>query len=330
MTNHTEIFSSPLHSVANQTGESPSNFTKTVRRMVRANLKQRKTDTPLHFRLPAWLAIALVLVGCAQTPKLYTMQPEGLEAIRSEISTIGVCISPEPPESEVMLPAKGVWGGLKRGIVVGASWPIMIGFASPIPGGTFLGVLVAPLGAVIGGIYGIFTAVPTEEIEHAEVVLAIASEQIKQHKLRDTFIKNVIDMGNTKTELTFVAWQEARLSTDTHNQASLHNPLKEKIDARLNIQVLKVGLQGSYTIDPPTDTFVQIHVELIRLKDDTILLDEHFTCASDEERTYQDWADQAGSDVVHEFRDCVPELAEKIIDDFFMVYPIRWSDDAHF
>jgi hypothetical protein len=26
----------------------------------------------------------------------------------------------------------------------------------------------------------------------------------------------------------------------------------------------------------------------------------------------------------------VPELAEKIIDDFFMVYPIRWSDDAHF
>jgi hypothetical protein len=47
-------------------------------------------------------------------------------------------------------------------------------------------------------------------------------EQIKQHKLRDTFIKNVIDMGNTKTELTFVAWQEARLSTDTHIQASLH------------------------------------------------------------------------------------------------------------
>jgi hypothetical protein len=26
----------------------------------------------------------------------------------------------------------------------------------------------------------------------------------------------------------------------------------------------------------------------------------------------------------------VPELTEKIIDDFFMVYPIRWNDDVHF
>ena len=277
--------------------------------------------------LIAWLVVALAMAGCAQTPAIYTMRPEALEAIRSEISTIGVYISPEPPETEVMLPAKGVWGGLKRGIVVGASLPIMIGFASPLPGGTVLGVLIAPLGAVIGGIYGIFTAVPAEEVEHAEVVLAIAAEQIKQRKLRDEFIKRVIDLGNTQTELTFVEWQAASASVDTHNQAPLSYPQKEKIDALLNIQVQKVGLHGIYTIDPPTDTFVQVHVELIRLKDDTILLDEHFTCASDEERTYQDWADQGGSDVIHEFRDCVPELTEKIIDDFFMVYPINWNDD---
>jgi hypothetical protein len=76
-----------------------------------------------------------------------------------------------------MLPAKGVWDGLKRGIVVGASLPIMIGLTSPIPGGTFLGILVSPFGAVIGGIYGIFTAVPADEVEHAEVVLAIAQRK---------------------------------------------------------------------------------------------------------------------------------------------------------
>jgi len=75
--------------------------------------------------------------------------------------------------------------------------------------------------------------------------------------------------------------------------------------------------------EPLTDTFVEVHVELIRLKDDTILIDEHFTCASDQERTYKDWADQAGSDVIFEFRDCVPELTEKIIDDLFMVYPVN-------
>jgi hypothetical protein len=109
--------------------------------------------------------------------------------------------------------------------------------------------------------------------------------------------------------LTFVTWQEARTSTHSHDNAPPFNPLKESIDALLKIQVEKTGLHGSYSIDPPTDTFVQIDVETYPFEDDTILLDEHFTCASDQERTYQDWADQAGSDVIHEFRDCVPELA---------------------
>ena len=279
--------------------------------------------------LTAWLVAVLVMAGCAQTPAIYTMQPEALEAIRSEISTIGVYISPEPPETEVMLPAKGVWGGFKRGIVVGASLPIMIGFASPIPGGTFLGILVSPFGAIIGGIYGIFTAVPAEEVEHSEVILSIAAEKIRESKLRDAFIRNLIDMGNTTTELTFVDWQESRASSHSYNNTHRSYPPQASIDALLRIQVKKVGLLGSYSIDPPTDTFVQIHVELIRLKDDTILLDEDFTCASGEERPYQDWADQGGTDVIHEFRDCVPELSEKIIDDFFMVYPINWNDDFH-
>jgi hypothetical protein len=282
------------------------------------------------FVLTAWLVVVLVMAGCARTPGIYTMQPEALESIRSEISSVGVYISPEPPETAVMLPAKGVWGGLKRGIVVGASLPIMIGLTSPIPGGTFLGILVSPFGAVIGGIYGIFTAVPADEVEHAEVVLAIATEKIRQKKLRDTFIKNLIAMGNATTELTFVAWQEARTSTHSHDNAHPFNPPKESVDALLKIQVEKTGLHGSYSIDPPTDTFVQIDVKLIRLQDNTILLDEHFTCASDQERTYKDWADQAGSDVIYEFQDCVPELIEKIIDDFFMVYPINWNDDFHF
>lgn len=270
-----------------------------------------------------WLVVVLVIAGCARTPAIYTMQPEALESIRSEISTVGVYISPEPPETTVMLPAKGVWGGLKRGIVVGASLPIMIGLTSPIPGGTFLGILVAPFGAVVGGIYGIFTVVPAEEVDHAEVVLAIATEKIRGKKLRDAFIRNLIDMGNTKTESTFVDWQEARVPTQPNRYPHLSYPQQESIDALLKIQVEEVGLHGTYSIDPPTDTFVEVHVELIRLKDDTILIDEHFTCASDQERTYKDWADQAGSDVILEFRDCVPELTEKIIDDLFMVYPVN-------
>jgi hypothetical protein len=277
-------------------------------------------------RLIPLLVLLLALHGCAQTPAIYTMQPSALETIRAEISTVGVYLSPERPETEVLLPAKGVWGGLKRGIVVGASLPVMIGFVSPIPGGTVLGLLVSPFGALIGGFYGVFTAIPAEEVEHAEVILAIATEKIRQRGLSDRFIENIIDLGHARTRLNFVALPEAHASS----LANPPHPPMESIDVRLQIQVQKTGLNGMYSIDPSTDTFVQVHVQLVRLRDNTILLEEHFTCASDEERTFNDWADQSGADLIDEFQDCVPELAEKIVDDFFRVYPIDWSDGAAF
>ena len=283
-------------------------------------------ETITHPRMIPFLVAMLMLAGCAKTPHIYTMQPSALETIRAEISTIGVYLSPERPQTEVLLPAKGVLGGLKRGVVVGASLPVMIGFVSPIPGGTFLGLLVSPFGALIGGVYGVFTAVPAEEVEHAEVILEMATEKIRQRGLSDRFIENIIDLGHARTQLKFVALPEAHASPLSKPP---HSPM-DAVDARLQIQVQKTGLQGMYSIDPPTDTFVQVHVQLVRLRDNTILLEEHVTCASDEERTFKDWADQSGANLIDEFQNCVPELAEKIVDDFFRVYPIDWSDSAAF
>ena len=276
-----------------------------------------------------WICVSVVTLasfGCAPTPHIYTMPPSALETIRAELSTIGVHMSPERPKTEVLQPAKGVWGGLKRGLVVGATLPVMIGFASPIPGGTFLGLLVSPLGALAGGIYGVYTAVPAEEVEHAEVMLAMASEKVRTQGLRKDFIDAVIDLGNRHTPFTFVAWPR----TDERGNAQPSSASDHRIDARLAVRVERVGLRGIYHVDTPTDTFIQIHVQLAGLRDDAILLDERFICASDEERNYSEWADQNGIDLIDEFRDCIPELAEKIVDDLFRVYPMRWREGVAF
>jgi hypothetical protein len=45
-------------------------------------------------RMMPLLVVMLMLAGCAQTPKIYAMQPSALESIRSEISTVGVYLSP--------------------------------------------------------------------------------------------------------------------------------------------------------------------------------------------------------------------------------------------
>jgi len=279
-----------------------------------------------HSRLIFVSVVTLASFGCAPTPHIYTMQPSALETIRADISTIGVQMSQERPKTAVLQPAKGVWGGLKRGIVVGATLPVMIGFASPIPGGTFLGLLVSPFGALAGGIYGIYTAVPAEEVEHAEVMLAMAADKVRQQGLRGDFIDAVVELGNRHTPLTFVACPR----TDKRGSLQPYPASDHRIDAQLTVRVERAGLRGIYHVDPPTDTFIQVHVQLVGLQDDGILLDERFICASDEERSYSKWAEQAEVDFIDEFRACVPELAEKIVDDFFRVYPMRWRDGVAF
>lgn len=272
------------------------------------------------------LFFSMMAAGCARTPAIYVMEPASLEAVRSGMSTVGVSLTPDPPETDVLLPAKGVGGGIKRGIVFGAAMPVMLGFASPVPGGTTIGLLASPFCAVAGGIHGVSTAVPAEEVERAEAMLELAADNLRQMGLREEFVNNVIDSGNERTNVQFVAWPETTITPPAEGWAKHPDPKVGDIDARLEISVEETGLRGMYSIDPPMDTFIRIRVQLIRSKDHAILLDEHFICASDEERTFADWADHEGSDMIDEFRTCVPELAEKIIDDFFLVYPLEWND----
>jgi hypothetical protein len=283
------------------------------------------TNTSMRSVALTMLSFLMIVAGCAQTPKIYVMDPAALETIRSGISAVGVCLSPELPENEMLLPAKGVWGGIKRGIVFGAALPVMLGFASPVPGGTYIGLLVSPLGAIVGGIYGVSTAVPAQEVEHAETMLMIAADNLRQMGLRENFVNCVIDRGNAHTTIQFINLPETPTSPLGESKTPPSNLRMDAVDAQLKIRVKQTGMRGIYSINPPMDTFMQIHVQLVRSSDNAILLDEHFICSSDEERTFADWADHEGSDFEDEFKSCVPELAGKIIDDFFLVYPLEWN-----
>ena len=94
------------------------------------------------------------------------------------------------------------------------------------------------------------------------------------------------------------------------------------IDTVLEVRTEKNGLLGSYSIDPPSDTYVEGRVRLIRVKDNNVLLDETIVWASEAERKLIEWTENEGQLIVDEFISCVQELAEKIVDDFFLVYPI--------
>ena len=271
----------------------------------------------LIFLLWCWPSI---FYGCSATPRIYTMPPQPLEIIRADVGTVGVALVELPSESEVLMPAKGFWGGARRGFIVGARLPVLIGFVSPVPGGTLLGIFVAPFTAMFGGVYGAITAPPTMEVEVAEKTLEEASAEIKQMGLREIFLETVIGLGNDRTGHRFLRLLD--IATGQPNKEILYNPSDlPGVDTVLELKIVKTGLRGSYGIDPSVNTFVQTRIRLIRLKDNTDLLDETLYCQSDQERTFQEWSQKAGIFLIAEFRSCVSELAEKTIDDFFLVYP---------
>jgi hypothetical protein len=263
--------------------------------------------------------LASLFLGCSATPRIYTMPPRELENIRADVGTVGVVLVEVPAKSEVLMPAKGFWGGAKRGVVVGARLPVLVGFVSPIPGGTALGIIVAPFTAMFGGMYGAVTAPSVQEIEAAEMLLDNAVAEIRQMDLRTDFINTVVRMGNDRTGKTFVRLPESGVApastVNLYNSSNL-----SAIDSILELKIEKTGLRGSYQINPPLDVFVQTKIRLIRTMDNSVWLEETFLCLSDEEWTFQEWSRQEIV-FVEEFKTCVPELAEKIIDDFFLVYP---------
>ena len=89
----------------------------------------------------------------------------------------------------------------------------------------------------------------------------------------------------------------------------------------LELRVERGGLWGLYTVKPPSSAFVEIRARLIRMSDNEVLLDDVLFCAS-EERSYKEWSQNEGRLFLESVVSCMPRLAEKVVDDFFLVYPL--------
>jgi hypothetical protein len=261
------------------------------------------------------------LLGCSHTPKIYKMQPERVEKIRSDLGTIGVTISSYPLKRKIIKPAKGVLGGAARGVVIGAAMPVVIGAVSPVPGGTVMGALVAPYTAVAGSVYGAIKAVPPAEVKKAEAASDRAIARLQEMNLRQSFLTEVVKLGKERTDLRFIPLSDMgprhRKEVVQYGQMDIPG-----IDYILELRPESAGLMGPYRIDPPSTAFLKVSARLIRKHDNEVVISESYVCASEAKRTYTEWAENDGQLFVDEFLCCLPELAEKIVDDFFLVYPL--------
>ncbi len=211
---------------------------------------------------------------------------------------------------------------MARGFVVGATTAIVIGALAPVPGGTFIGLLVAPFTAVAGGVYGATKGVPPKDIEKAQAALDQAIERLKTMNLRQTFIEEVAALGEYRTGREFVELPES--GPKDPKEVVRYDQMKfQDIDNVLELRIEEAGLLAPYSFNPPSKAFIKVLVRLSRAEDNQILIDETLFCVSEVDRKYIDWAENEGQFFVDEFVACIPEISEKIVDDFFLVYPIK-------
>ena len=288
--------------------------------------QQRCRDVPMRPLLAltglclAIVAGSLAAGGCAHVPGAYTMPPYAVEEIHAQLSRVGVVVASDRAELSFARPAKGWTGGALRGLASGAFKTLAVGVIVPVPGSALVGVILAPVGGLVGMTYGIANAVPAEEVEQAEKAIDHALDRLQalqpQHTIRDA----VVQRGRERTPFEFVALADLGPQTPTdvvrYEAQDLPN-----IDTILELQVAKGGLKGPWEIDPSSSAFIEMRARLIRVSDHTVLYDDTISCRS-EERKYTAWAVQQGQPLYEAFIACLPRLTEKVIDDFFLVYPL--------
>lgn len=248
------------------------------------------------------------------------MEPQEIGGIRSETGTVGVVLASYPTPVEAVLPAKGWWGGAKRGFVAGAMAPVVISFFIPVPGGRVAGVLVSPFTAVAGSIYGAAKALPAETVDATEDVLKEAGVRAHGMNFHEYFLTEVLKTGKERSSWKFVPLPGT--GPKAVKEVVHYDPREiPGIDSILEIRAERAGLRGFLRINPPSSAFIRLRSRLIRVTDNKILLDETVSCES-EERLFEQWGEDGGQRFIDAFRSCIPRLAEKVVEDFFLVRPI--------
>jgi len=252
----------------------------------------------------AGFALAFFAACSACTPSIFDLSPQEAQRLRAPLGRIGVRSESGGAEITFRQPAKGVLGGAGRGAVVGAVLPIAIGAVIPLPGTTFLGALAAPFTAAVGMIYGAIVAPPRAEVNSAEAAIDRAVATLRETQPRRRLQDSIVQQGRARTGRLFVA---------------LDDTGGDEVDAVLDLTDQRAGLEGAWRVNPPLIAFAETRVRLQTTSGET-LLEETIFC-SGEERSYSEWAATDASLFAAAMNLCVEALAEKVVDDFFLIYP---------
>lgn len=265
----------------------------------------------------AWL-LTLVLVGqvgCATHPR--SISPPS-EQVRAQLGTIGIVSPSLAPEPALQGPTSGKVAGAAKGAGLGAGYMILGGLEAGAHAGQggavvlLMAIGLAPVAALVGGIYGAVAAEPAAKVKEAETALQGAfADQKVQEALRD----QVLEMARDRAGRRLV-------------------PAGTDVDSILEVGVSSLGLVGPPAVNPGLSLVVHACPRLIRVADDVELYPSGphgpraLAYASAPEK-FVEWGAEGARLFREEMERAWQALAEKVVEDVFLVHlppGRRWSD----
>jgi hypothetical protein len=255
--------------------------------------------------LPLVLLIALLLsCGCAATkhpkPVTYVVLPAPPpDEVRRNLGVVTI-VSSDLEGVTVARPAsKGEAAG--RSATEGGVGMLEMGLESADPFGLAVGIILSPVAAVGGGVYGACVGMSDRTFkEHVAVLERVAHESDLPGRLED----------GCKEATRRLAPQHALEPTEVR---------RGRQEARLEISPEGVVLRGGKDINPPMTLNCVVRVRLLRSGDDAELFSGRFShvrtgC------TLREWTEDDGAALRAAIADACNALAEQIVERVFLVY----------
>jgi len=261
------------------------------------------------------------------------------DSARANLGTIRVITTRVVAETHLEGPTSGKGSGIGKGTAGGFLGCIQGG--APAGGeGVVVGILLSPVCALGGGIYGAVAAESSERVEETEATLNKAVVDLNiQEALRDRVFQ--------------IAQQETRypLGLITGNVPSARNTLvadrsspDQDTDTILEVSVPRFGLESGginpplplvvtahatlmdsprewFRINPPLPLVVTAHARLVGVADGTEFYAAQWTYRSGTLK-FVDWAANNAQPFRTELERAVQTLAETIVEELFLLYRI--------
>lgn len=291
--------------------------------------KRRARRYPLS-RAVVWFGLPFLVFqsGCAIPPSVPTTET------RERLGTVAIVPARYVPESNFITFAKGRLAGAGKGAARGAAAVLAVGvpatiLTSGIAAGiiAFQTVLYSGLAAAPGAVAGAMEAVPREKAKEIEQAIANAIVHLEAQQMLARHLATVAE----KEPIV-----HARTATVTGPAALEDHPsygeLKTAdIDSVLEIAVVEIGFEScphSYYSCPDAakeqlvGLYVKSRARLVRVADGSELYARTFWYES-RPRKFHDWAANGGQPLAEAFELGWRDLAGRIVDELFLIAPIR-------